>query len=109
MIHGYKIEERRKLKADIDKAKTRLQKQNTAKRYGDKGRQVKATCRKDKRAYNNQSAADAEEAARKGDVRRLYKTRILDGRRPNQINQYTVVQEISLRRRKNNSPARKST
>ena len=31
-----KIEERRKLHSDIDKAKTRLQKQNTAKRYGDK-------------------------------------------------------------------------
>ena len=52
--------------------------------YGIKGRQVKAACRRDKRAYINQLVADAEEAARKGDLKKLYQAaRLLSGRKPN--------------------------
>ena len=50
--------------------------------YGIKGNQVKAACRRDKRGYFNQVATDAEEAASKGDLNRLYQTiRILSGKR----------------------------
>jgi len=38
--------------------------------YSIKGRQVKEACRRDKGAYINQVAADAEEAASKGDLNR---------------------------------------
>ena len=51
--------------------------------YRIKGRQVKEACRRDKRAYINQVAADAEEAASKGDLNRLYQTTRI-GRKPNQ-------------------------
>ena len=78
------IYERRQLKADVDKARTRLEKRNAMLQYSIKGRQVKAACRRDKRAYINQLATDAEEAARKGDLKRLYQTtRLLSGRKPN--------------------------
>ena len=54
-------------------------------KYRIKGRQVKDACRRDKRAHINQMAADAEEAASKGDLNRLYQTtRILSERKPNQ-------------------------
>ena len=80
-----KIEERRQLKVDVDRARTRLEKRNAMQQYRIKGRQVKEACRRDKRAYINQVAADAEEAASKGDLNRLYQTtRILSGRKPNQ-------------------------
>ena len=69
-----KIEERRQLKVDVDKARTRLEKRNAMQQYRIKGRQVKEACRRDKRAYINQVAADAEEAASKGDLNRLYQT-----------------------------------
>ena len=88
MAHGQSawqmIYERRQLKADVDKARTRLEKRNAMLQYGVKGRQVKAACRRDKRAYINQLATDDEEAARKGDLKRLYQTaRLLSGRKPN--------------------------
>ena len=58
---------------------------NGVQQYRIKERQVKEACRRDKRAYINQVAADAEEAASKGDLKRLYQTtRILSGRKPNQ-------------------------
>ena len=80
-----KIEERRQLKVEVDRARTRLQKRNAMQQYRIKGRQVKEACRRDKRAYINQVAADAEEAASMGDLNRLYQTtRILSGRKPNQ-------------------------
>ena len=78
-----KIEERRQLKVEVDRARTRLQKRNAMQQYRIKGRQVKEACRRDKRAYINQVAADAEEAASKGDLNRLYQTTRI-GRKPNQ-------------------------
>ena len=69
-----KIEERRQLKADVDRARTRLEKGNARQKYRIKGRQIKEACRRDKRAYINQVATDAEEAASKGDRNRLYQT-----------------------------------
>ena len=49
------------------------------------GMQVKEAFKRDKRAYYNQVAADAKEAASKGDLYRLYQTTsILSGRKPNQ-------------------------
>ena len=82
-----KIEERRQLKVDVDRARTQLEKRNAMQQYRIKGRQVKEACRRDKRAYINQVATEAEEAASKGDLNRLYQTtRILSGRKPNQNN-----------------------
>ena len=43
------------------------------KQYGFKGKQVKTACRGDKRGYINQVATDAEKAARKGDINKLYR------------------------------------
>ena len=78
------IYERRQLKADVDKARTRLEKRNAMLQHGIKGRQVEAACRRDKRAYINQLTTDAEEVARKGDLKRFYQTtRLLSGRKPN--------------------------
>ena len=85
MAHGqYLADETRQLKAAVDKARTRLEKGNAMLQYGIKGRQVKAACRRNKKAYINHLVADAEEAARKGDLKKLYQTtRLLSGRKPN--------------------------
>ena len=42
-----KIEERRQLKADVDRARTRLEKRNAMQQYKIKRRQVKDACRRD--------------------------------------------------------------
>nr|KAG5710457.1 hypothetical protein BaRGS_022275 [Batillaria attramentaria] len=79
-----KVEERKKLKQDLNQARTRQQKQTAANRYSELAKQVKRQLRDDKRAFVNEVAEQAESAAGKGDLKALYATtRLLSGRRNN--------------------------
>ena len=79
-----KVEERKKLKQDLNQARTRQQKQTAARKYSEVARDVKSALRRDKRNHYNELADQAEEAAEKGDLKALYEsTRLLSGRRSN--------------------------
>ena len=79
-----KIEERKRAKHAMNNAKTRFQKQITATSYTIVAKEVKKQLRADKRSYINEIAAQAEEAAGKGDLKTLYATtRLLSGRKTN--------------------------
>ncbi|XP_035663420.1 uncharacterized protein LOC118407108 [Branchiostoma floridae] len=81
-----KVEERRKLKANIENCRTRNQKANAMKQYNSADRKVKKSCRRDKRKWISDKAAEAEEAASKQDMKTLYRiTKTLSGKR-RQIN-----------------------
>ncbi|XP_035692545.1 craniofacial development protein 2-like [Branchiostoma floridae] len=80
------VEERRKLKANIENCRTRNQKANAMKQYNSADRKVKKSCRRDKRKWISDKAAEAEEAASKQDMKTLYRiTKTLSGKR-RQIN-----------------------
>ncbi|XP_078682179.1 uncharacterized protein LOC144916730 [Branchiostoma floridae x Branchiostoma belcheri] len=68
-----RVEERRILKADIDNSRTRNQKAKAMKAYNAADRRVKRSCRKDKRKWFSNIAAEAEVAASKQDMKTLYK------------------------------------
>lgn len=77
-----KVEERRKRKADVDNSKTRNQKANAMKVYNKADREVKKSCRRDKRKWISDIATEAEEGASKQDMKTLYRiTKTLSGRR----------------------------
>ena len=79
-----KVEERKSLKSELNKAKTRQQKQAAATRYNEKAKEVKRKLRDDKRLFINEVAEQAETAASKGDLKTLYATtRTLSGRKSN--------------------------
>ncbi|XP_078663299.1 uncharacterized protein LOC144906655 [Branchiostoma floridae x Branchiostoma belcheri] len=81
-----KVEERRNLKAKIDNSRTRNQKDTAMKLYNNADRNVKRSCRRDKRKWISDIATEAEEAASKQDMKTLYRiTQTLSGRR-RQIN-----------------------
>jgi len=68
----------------MNQAKTRQQKQITSAKYNAMAKEVSKQLRADKRAYINDIADRAEEAASKGDIKTLYATtRLLSGRRSN--------------------------
>ena len=75
---------RREKKGEINDAKTRLQKKNKLEEYNEMDRQVKRSCREDKRRWVNELAAEAEEAAVKHNTKRMYElTRIISGKHRN--------------------------
>ena len=79
-----KIEDRRKAKQILNDARTRQGKRE-ANRYYKKNREVKKSCRKDKRNLIESIAQEAEDAAKNNDLRTLYMTtRKLSGIRWNQ-------------------------
>ena len=79
-----KVEERRLAKQDLNQAKTHQQKQQATARYSTLAKEVKRELRADKRKHINNIAAEAEEAASKGDLKTVYATtRLLSGRRNN--------------------------
>ncbi|KAI8514967.1 hypothetical protein Bbelb_075580 [Branchiostoma belcheri] len=91
-----KVEERRTLKADIDNSRTRNQKANAMKAYNAADRRVKRSCRKDKRRWFSDIAAEAEVAASKQDMKTLYKiTKTLSGKR-RQVNKPVQDKEGKL-------------
>lgn len=67
-----KIEERREAKAAIERAKTRGAKALSRQRYSALEREVKRSCRRDKRAWADSLADEGEKAAATGDIRLLY-------------------------------------
>lgn len=66
-----KMDERRELKEKLNQALTRQQKRQTQREYSEKDREVKRSCKKDKRTYADNLARDAEEAAGKRDIKTL--------------------------------------
>ena len=75
------IEERRKKKERIDQAQTRNQTSKAIKEYSEANKSVKKACKKDKREWIEDIAAEAEEAANKQNMKELYNlTRTLSGK-----------------------------
>ena len=76
------VEERRKLKAKMEAAKTRNQKLATTHAYNMKNTEVKRSCRRDKRKRINDIARETQEAAEKQDMKKVYgTTRLFSGKR----------------------------
>lgn len=75
------VEQRRMKKAKIDEARTRGQKATAMSDYNEANKQVKKSCKKDKRVWAEGIADEAEEAAARQDTKALYElTRILSGK-----------------------------
>jgi len=75
------IEQRKEAKYALNIARTRNQRRDTSRRHQELNREVKRSCRRDKRVYVESMAERAEEAERRGDVRTLHEiTRRLSGR-----------------------------
>ena len=53
-------------------ARTRNQRSDASRRHQELNREVKRSCRRDKRVYGESMAERAEEAGRRSDVRTLY-------------------------------------
>jgi len=81
-----KIEERRKAKQILNDARTRQGKREAIRYYNEKNREVKKSCRRDKRNLIQSIAREAEDAAKKNDLRTLHMTTLgkLSGIRCNQ-------------------------
>jgi len=80
-----KIEERRKAKQILNDARTRQGKCEANRYCNEKNREVKKSCRRDKRNLIESIAREAEDAAKNNDLRTLYMTtRKLSGIRCNQ-------------------------
>ena len=80
-----KVEERRKAKQVLNVARTRQGKREANRYYNEKNREVKKSCRRDRRNSFESIAREAEGAAKKNDLRTLYMTtRKLSGIRCNQ-------------------------
>ena len=76
-----KVQERRERKEALNISRTRATKAEAQRRYTEAARQVKKSVRADKRAYVDNLAREAEEAAAKKDMRKLYNTtKILTGK-----------------------------
>ena len=70
-----KVEERRKAKQILNYARTRQGKREANRYYNEKNREFKKSCRRDKRNLIESIAREAEDAAKKNDLRTLYITR----------------------------------
>ena len=77
------FEERRELKARIESAKTRRQKLTSTCLYHTKNREAKRSCWRDKRARMDSIALEAEEAAEKKGMKKVYDTTWLLSRKRN--------------------------
>ena len=66
------IEEKRRVRQRLLQAKTRAQKQVIQTEYTAKQKEIKRSCRKDKTDCMDQMAIEAQEAAKRGDMRILY-------------------------------------
>ena len=79
-----KVEERRKAKQVLNVARTRQGKREANRYYSEKNREVKKSCRRDKMNLIESIAREAEDAAKKNDLRTPYMTtRKLSGIRCN--------------------------
>jgi len=64
-----KIEERREAKQILNDARTRQEKSEANRYYNEKNREVKKSCRRDKRNLIESIAREAEDAAKSNDLR----------------------------------------
>ena len=79
------VEERRSLKENVDKARTRGKKAIELNKYREKDREVKRGCRRDKRKQIEEKTLELEHAAENRDTAKVYKVvKDLSGRRMNQ-------------------------
>ena len=69
-----RLEERRKAKQVLNAARTRQGKREANRFFNEKNREVKKFCRRDKRNLIESIAREAEDAAKKNDLRILYMT-----------------------------------
>ncbi|CAH1266795.1 Hypp3576 [Branchiostoma lanceolatum] len=67
------IDKRKEMKRERDRAKSEEEKEETKHQYRDLDRQVKKSCRTDKRQWLEKKSSEAEEAAKKNDSRTLYR------------------------------------
>ena len=67
-----KIEERRKLKRKIDDVRSERLKNKAQNEYREKDKETKRSSRKDKRAWVNNVAQEADDAARQGHMKGIY-------------------------------------
>lgn len=75
------IEDRRTIRGKIHDSIDENRKEQLSKSYREKDKDVKKSVRKDKRTRMEKNATKAEEAARKGDMRELYKiTKLMAGK-----------------------------
>ncbi|CAG2192915.1 unnamed protein product [Mytilus edulis] len=66
------VNERRQVKEKVLTAITRQQKKQTQEQYSNKDKEVKKSCKQDKRNFVEQLAKEAEAACSKGDTKTLY-------------------------------------
>ena len=79
-----KIEDKQVLKRKLQEARTRHQRKDASAKYQEACRDVKRLCRRDKRNYTNNLAAEGETAARQRDLKTLYSiSKKLNGRLQN--------------------------
>ncbi|CAG2197112.1 Craniofacial development protein 2 [Mytilus edulis] len=77
------VNERRQVKEKVLTAITRQQKKQTQEQYSNKDKEVKKSCKQDKRNFVEQLAKEAEAACSKGDTKTLYNiTKQLSGKPP---------------------------
>ena len=69
-----KIDERKLIKRKLLNAKSPRLKEHFSTEYSKKDKEVKRSCRRDKRHYIDTLATEAETAARNNDMKTLYKT-----------------------------------
>jgi len=74
-------EQRKEAKNAVNMARTRNQRRDASRRHQELNREVKRSCRRNKRVYVESMAERAEEAGRRDDVKTLHEiTRRLSGR-----------------------------
>ena len=69
-----KVKTRKELKNVLNNSKTKASKQQATKRYSEADKDVKTSARRDKRAYIETLAKEAEEAAAQRNMKALYDT-----------------------------------
>ena len=101
-----KIQERKIRKAEINTSRTRGRKAQAQEQYSEANRVVKRSIRTDKRNYMEALAAEAEEAAQKGNMRELYNNiKKLSGKfsqpeRPVRDKEGKIIPEIEQQKRR---------
>ena len=91
-------EQRREAKNAVNMARTRNQRRDASKTHQELNREVKRSCRRDKRVYVESTAERAEEAGRRDDVRTLYEiTRRLSGRFQSMCKLVRIEEGVLLR------------
>lgn len=93
----FKVNERRAIKEKLMNATTRQEKKTIQDLYSTKDKEVKKSCKQDKRKYVEQLAEEAESACGKDDIKTLYNiTRQLSGKTSNPNTHVKDSNDITL-------------